>query len=159
MSVFLVLVATVIAGGVVHFIMKMYRLNEMVKDLPKIPLGLTRKMLTANKTSIDSFHVLEKALGFHNGLAKFWIGPTLAVVCDDPENMKLILMSKNCVDKPYLYRLIGGAGEGIFASHGMLAEIAFAGVNQFIDNFFANSQVTCGKVIASTSIPSSLSAS
>lgn len=121
MLVFIILIVTIVIGLIGKTILHMYRLNEYVKNVPFIPWEILKKLIMANKTTTDTFKIFEQALQYHKGLAKFWIGTKLVVVCDDPENMKTILSSKHCLNKPYIYRLIAGAGDGIFSSHGMLS--------------------------------------
>lgn len=38
--------------------------------------------------------------------AKAYIGPVLNITLDKPEDIKTILMSQSCLDKPYMYRFL-----------------------------------------------------
>lgn len=121
MNVFVFLIVTLIVSLILYTVLKMYRKNEYVKDVPVIQWAILKQLVTTNKTPVDTFNIIEQMFRFRRGLSKFWIGTKLAVVCNDPADIKLILMSKNCVDKPYLYRFIGG-GDGLFSSHGMFED-------------------------------------
>lgn len=118
MNVFVFLIVTLIVSLILYTLITMYRTNEYVKDVPFIPFAIMKQFVMANRTPIETFNMLELMFRFHNGLSKFWIGTKLAIVCNDPVDTKLILMSKNCLEKPYMYRFVGG-GDGIFSSHGM----------------------------------------
>jgi cytochrome P450 len=47
-----------------------------------------------------------------NGLAKTWLGPMLFVIISSPEDVKIIMNSKECLDKPYFIRFPGPVLEG-----------------------------------------------
>lgn len=123
MNVFVFLIVVLIVSLMLYTFIEMYRANEYVKDLPLIPWAIMKKLVKTNRTPVDTFNIIEQMFESCHGLAKFWMGTKLAVVCDDPADIKLILMSKNCVDKPYLYRFIGG-GDGVFSSHGIFVNYA-----------------------------------
>lgn len=46
----------------------------------------------------------------------FWFGPTLAFLISEPEDLKTIYMSPNCLSKPYVYKFFMGNNKGIFNS-------------------------------------------
>lgn len=46
----------------------------------------------------------------------FWFGHTLSFVITNPEDMKTILTSQNCLQKPYIYKFMGGKSLGLFNS-------------------------------------------
>lgn len=48
----------------------------------------------------------------------FWLGPTMTFVINKPEDMKSVLMSPNCLQKPYMYDFVGST-KGIFNSPGI----------------------------------------
>lgn len=118
MHVSLIFIMTLIAGRILQILIKAYQMNQYVRDVPFLPWKLFNRLLTATLMRRDLFSVLEEVLGYRNGFIKFWTGTKLTVACDDPENIKLVLMSKNCVEKPYIYRLIDIAGNGLFSSKG-----------------------------------------
>lgn len=92
--------------------------NRYVWNLPKIPNKVLVPFLRPNKTAIDMYECLENLVNSHRGTSAAWLGPRLAVFCDDPVNVKTVLNSKHCFGKPYLYRLMTAAGNGLFTSDG-----------------------------------------
>lgn len=105
---------------VVSAVSRRQRLSAYVKKLPKIPFALLAPFLELHsyKTQTELFQCIDKVINYYDGLASFWMGSKLVVICDDPVNMKTILMSKHCVNKPYIYRMMAAAGNGIFTSTG-----------------------------------------
>lgn len=102
----------------VHF----YRVYVHVRNIPTIPFNIIWPLYQINMNAKKYFDIFNNIQLAHDGLSKFWLGPKLAIVCDEPSLIHTILMSKECIEKPYLYRMIVGAGNGIFSSKG----IAFA---------------------------------
>lgn len=106
-----------IAYAIVSFGLRVIMLNACVRHLPRIPFSMFRSFLGTAKTSTELYQCLNKAFTMYDGMCTFWFGPKLAVVCDDPEDMKTIFMSKDCFERPYLYRMLGGlAGNGLFTA-------------------------------------------
>lgn len=95
------------------------RINGYVKHLPSVPFRYVWPLYNLKNTKtpnyFDIFYNLTQSM---TGVAKFWLGYKLAIVCDDPNDIHTILMSKECVEKPYIYRLVVAAGDGIFSSKG-----------------------------------------
>lgn len=102
----------------VDLVSRRKRLSDCVRNLPKIPLSAIVPFLRPNKTSTEVFECLEKIFNYHDGSASMLVGTKLTVLFDDPENIKTILLSKDCVDKPYYYRHIAG-GDGLFTANGI----------------------------------------
>lgn len=121
MPLFLWIICALLVISVVYVVSRRQRVNAYVKNLPKIPFALLAPFLElkSNKTQTELFQCIDKVVNCYNGLASFWMGSKLVVICDDPVNMKTILMSKHCVNKPYFYRMMAAAGNGIFTSTSM----------------------------------------
>lgn len=124
MPVFLWLICVLTCAVVVliaAFMFRMKQLNSYMKNIPKIPCSMLAPFLVfrPNKTQAEIFQDLEKIINYYDGLAYFCVGTQLTVLCDDPVNLKTILMSKDCVNKPYFYRMMAAAGRGIFTSTSM----------------------------------------
>lgn len=68
------------------------------------------------------YQSLQTILNYYDGMASAWFGTKLAIICDDPVNIKTILMSKDCVNKPYYYRMMRLAGKGLFTASSKLVE-------------------------------------
>lgn len=119
MILFLILIATSIVAFLVQTILLVYqRDKKYVKNIPSVPFWTMTKFVTFKNSSVDTFNKIEEVIGYHTGMAKFWVGTKLVLFCEDPVNMKTILMSKNCVEKPDYYRFIAGTGDGLFTAHG-----------------------------------------
>lgn len=87
--------------------------------LRKIPISMLVPFLRPQKMTANLFRNLEKVTSHFDGLFAFWIGPEQAVVCDDPVNLRTILMSKDCFNKSFHYRMVPAVGDGILFSDGM----------------------------------------
>lgn len=51
--------------------------------------------------------------------AAAWLGPKLHLIIDKPEDLQTVLLSPNCLDKPYVYRFLPNE-RGLFTSEGNL---------------------------------------
>lgn len=103
---------------VIDSILRRMRLNAYVENLPRISSLVLLTSLWQSKTSTELFHAIDKVTSSCDGLVSLWMGTKLVILCDDPVNMKTILMSKNCIDRPYNYRLLSSCGDGIFTARG-----------------------------------------
>lgn len=120
MAVLIYLAVIVLIVLVVCFGVSIYRTNKYVENVPFVPWQIMKQFISLKSRTCDTYKIIEQMFGHQNGLGKFFIGTKLVVVCDDPVDVKTILLSRRCVDKPYLYRLIPGARNGLFSSHGKL---------------------------------------
>lgn len=118
MSLLSWIVCVVFVILVIDSILRRMRLNAYVKDLPQISSLVLLPNLWQTKTSTELFQIFEKVVNSCDGLFSIWVGTKLVIHCDDPVNMKTILMSKNCLDKPYYYRQLSACGDGIFTAQG-----------------------------------------
>lgn len=53
----------------------------------------------------------------------FWLGPQLTIIVNKPNDMKDVLTSPNCLQKPYVYDFIGGIS--IFNSPGNITAVIY----------------------------------
>lgn len=118
MILFFILFVTATVAFIVQNFLRIYRLNKCVKNVSFVPISIMKKFVTFNYSAVDTFNTIDDVLRFRNGLSKFWLGTKLILFCDDPANTKLILMSKNCVERPDFYRFIAGTGESLLTAHG-----------------------------------------
>lgn len=58
------------------------------------------------KSTTELFRGIVEFVKERNTPAKAYIGPVLNITLDKPEDIKTILMSPNCLDKPYMYRFL-----------------------------------------------------
>lgn len=54
----------------------------------------------------------------------FWLGSQLTIIVNKPDDMKAVLMSPNCLQKPYVYDFIGGIS--IFNSPGNIEPVTYS---------------------------------
>lgn len=116
MSVFVWPILMVITIYLVQCISQIFRQIAFVKNLPHIPLNLCLPLLRHNKKTTDIYNLTAAITNAYDGMAKMWFGSQLVVVCDDPVNMKTILMSKDCLDKPSLHIMATFMGNGILTA-------------------------------------------
>lgn len=121
MLVLLWIICTALVILVFDLILRRLRHSFYVKNLPKIPLKVILPLLRPNITTTELFQIYEKATKINDGLAAIWILAKLVIVCEDPVNLRTILMSKDCFGKPYHFRL-NTAAAGILFSEGKLHE-------------------------------------
>lgn len=53
---------------------------------------------------VEIFKGLIEYIRTNGSPAKVYLGPFLMVIIDKPEDLKTVLMSQNCLDKPYYYQ-------------------------------------------------------
>lgn len=118
MPVFVWLIFTVFIVFIAAIVVRKLWLESYVKNLPKIPFKLLAPFceLRSHKSPVEIYQYAERVLNYRNGLTSLWIGLKLTVICDDPINMKTILLSKQCLNKPYFYRMLAEAGNGLFTA-------------------------------------------
>lgn len=116
---FVCIICAVIVTSMVYLVSHVLSLNAYVKHIPRVPLTMFKSFLTQTKTPTEFYEFLQNIFHLYGGMASLWFGPNLAVVCADPEDMRTVFMSKDCVDKPYLYRLMRALGNGIFSATSM----------------------------------------
>lgn len=95
--------------GLKYYLWKRH-MESYVQHLPTIrsssfPLiGNACKFL--GKSTSDLFRGIIKFIQTNETPTKIWIGPVLTITLDKPEDVKAVLMSPNCLDKPYMYRFL-----------------------------------------------------
>lgn len=93
----------------IKYILNKRRLQSYVKDLPSmqptLPLiGNAHEFI--GKSTAQLFTNIVKFIKDHETPSISWIGPCLTVTLDKPEDIKTVLMSPVCLDKPYMYRFL-----------------------------------------------------
>lgn len=117
---FSILVICVVFGIlVVDLVLRQRRQSPYVENLPKLPFKMFVPLLRPNITTAEIYHRMEQLTNYCHGLVAFWIFPKLVIICDDPVNLKTILMSGDCLNKPYHYRMVPASGDGILFSRGI----------------------------------------
>lgn len=93
----------------VKYFMHMHRMESYVKHLkingPVLPfIGNAHHLL--GKSSLDLFKEVTDFTIQTGTPYKSYVGPILFVVLDKPDDMKIILTSSQCLDKPYVYEYL-----------------------------------------------------
>lgn len=58
------------------------------------------------KSTTELFNGIVKFVNETETPSKAYIGPVLNITLDKPEDIRTILMSQTCLDKPYMYRFL-----------------------------------------------------
>lgn len=100
-----VLYLLLLVFGIIKYIRHVRRIDKYLKDIETLP----RIPLIGNVTCFmgKSLQVLYEEL-YHIILRsgtpfKMQIGPSFYVILDQPEDVKTVVMSQNCLDRPYVY--------------------------------------------------------
>lgn len=120
MPAFVWFFGAVIVVLVVSLVSRILWLNTYVKHLPRVPLSMISPYLVKVKSAKELFQSFEKISNSIDGMTTVWFGFELGVICDDLEDIKTVITSKDCIDKPQIFRMMKLAGNGIFTSSGML---------------------------------------
>lgn len=67
-------------------------------------VGILPKFLGKNNEEILNY-ILELMKQYETPV-KVWIGPMLVLLIDKPEQLKTVLNSRNCLNKPYVYKFL-----------------------------------------------------
>lgn len=104
-TLWLILISVII----VKYVLYRRRIESFVKDLPalKPQIPIVGNALTF--IGIDTARLFSGILEFihlYGTPSVSWIGPVCNITLDKPEDVKAILMSQSCLDKPYMYRFL-----------------------------------------------------
>lgn len=91
-----------------YFVIKR-RLETYVKDIPGVEpcypfIGNVPQFM--GKTMTEIFRDIDRFVKEKGTPNKTWLGPILVVNLDRPEDVRTVLMSPHCLEKPYLYRFL-----------------------------------------------------
>lgn len=53
--------------------------------------------------------------GMFDTPCRFWLGPALSIFLAKPEDVQTVLLSPQCLEKPYMYRFLDD-GVGLFTA-------------------------------------------
>lgn len=95
--------------GLIKYFMHMRHMESYVKHLPTMDpiypfIGSAHHFI-----GVTTAELFDGIVNFVNGVdtpAKAYIGPVLNITLDKPEDIRTILMSASCLDKPYMYRFL-----------------------------------------------------
>lgn len=84
-------------------------MESFVKNLPVMepcyPL-IGSAFEFVGKSSAQIFSETIEMVRSYNTPCASWVGPVLTISVDKPEDVKAVLMSPACLDKPYMYRFL-----------------------------------------------------
>lgn len=103
----LFIVLTVI--GLIKYFLHMRYMESYVKHLPTMhPVYpfIGNAHFFIGKSTAELFNGIVKFVKDNQTPAKAYIGPVLNITLDKPEDIRTILMSSSCLNKPYMYRFL-----------------------------------------------------
>ncbi len=102
----------VLVALLLSVILRYRRINGIVGDIPYVSLEHSNIQKIKNG---DVYEIATQISNSYERLGKAWIGSKLFVFIDHPDDLRTILNSKDCLDKPYAYGFIK-AGDGLLTS-------------------------------------------
>lgn len=103
------LFAVLVITFIVKYILYKRHLESYVKDLPILEpcyplIGNAHEFIGKNTAQL--FTDIVQFIKTFNTPTKSWIGPILTITLDKPADIKIVLQSPMCLDKPYFYRFL-----------------------------------------------------
>lgn len=130
--------------------MYLYRMEGYVKHLksthPLLPIvGTAYGMI--GKSATEAYKELLQFAKNNDTPVKTYIGSKLGITVDKPEDVKIILSSPRCLDKPFLFDFFPYRA-GIFTATCKQNLIAFQSIDVFkkIKNFVIRQELMCKQV-------------
>lgn len=101
------LLVFLVVTGLVKYFLQMRHFESYVKHVKMgnlcIPfVGNAWSLI--GKSTATLFKEITEATKIHGTPLKGYMGPALVISLDRPDDIKTVLMSPNCLDKPYLYQ-------------------------------------------------------
>lgn len=85
-------------------------MESYVKNVPSIPCSylpfIGHGHAYIGKTSEAFFNLYRQFVEKVETPSKFYLGPFLVINLDKPEDVKTVLMSSSCLDRPYFYQFL-----------------------------------------------------
>lgn len=107
------LVAVVLLITVLAWIFVRYkRISDLVKNIPNVS---SKKIHLFKIKSSNTFDLYNEISNSYERIGKIWCGPMLVILIDHPDDIKVVLNSKYCLDKPEVYRFTG-LGDGLITA-------------------------------------------
>lgn len=107
--IILTLVVVLIVTGLIKYFMHMHKMESYVKHLPTMhPVYpfIGNAHFFIGKSTAELFSGIVNFVSENETPAKAYIGPVLNITLDKAEDIRTILMSQTCLDKPYMYRFL-----------------------------------------------------
>lgn len=95
--------------GLLKYFLHMRRMESYVKHLPTMrPLYpfIGNAHFFFGKSTAELFSGIVNFVKENETPSKSYIGPVLNITLDKPEDIRTVLMSSSCLDKPYMYRFL-----------------------------------------------------
>lgn len=106
--VFVALCFFVTILSIIKYIVHVKHIDSLLKDvksLPRIPL-VGNLALFMGKSLQEVYEEFIRIILKEGTPFKAQIGPAFFVILDKPDDMKTVLMSQHCLDRPYIYDFI-----------------------------------------------------
>lgn len=107
--IMLTLVVILVVMGLIKYFLHMRHMESYVKHLPTMhpvyPL-IGNAHFFIGKSTTELFSGIVKFINDNETPSKAYIGPILNITLDKPEDIRTILMSSSCLNKPYMYRFL-----------------------------------------------------
>ncbi|XP_063709425.1 cytochrome P450 4c21-like [Culicoides brevitarsis] len=94
---------------------QLYVLAERFEGPPALPL-IGNLHLLLGKRSEDMFMLIQQICNEYKTPVRIWVGPMLLLYVTKPADIQRILMSNDCLDKMYIYKLFGWES-GVLSTH------------------------------------------
>jgi hypothetical protein len=108
------ILATTLCVLLLKFLWKWKRFLYLASKIPKSQFDFSWKGIldAINADNKIVFKMIYESLENVNGLAKTWLGPVLFVIISLPEDVRIVMNSRDCLDKPYFIKYPGDIFEG-----------------------------------------------
>lgn len=107
--ILLCLLTILFLTGLLKYWLHKRHMETYVKDLPTMHPVLPfigNAHFFIGKSTAELFKGIIQFVRDNETPAKAWIGPSLNITLDKPEDIRTVLMSSSCLDKPYMYRFL-----------------------------------------------------
>ncbi|KAG5670858.1 hypothetical protein PVAND_001092 [Polypedilum vanderplanki] len=104
----------IISTFIFHLIWKWKRFFYLASKIPRSQFDFSWQGVkdVINADNRIAFKMIYESFDGIDGLAKTWLGPMLFVIISSPEDVKIVMNSRDCFDKPYFVRWPGSIPKG-----------------------------------------------
>lgn len=105
----LVLCVVIAITFVIKYMSYKQHMESFVKNLPMLKpcyplIGCAFNFIGKNTTQL--FEETVQIIKSHETPCVAWVGPLMTISVDKPEDVKAVLMSPTCLERPYVYRFL-----------------------------------------------------
>lgn len=133
--------------GVIKYCLNMRKMESYVKNIPSIPCiflpFIGHGHAFAGKTSEAFFNLYQQFVAKVETPSKFYLGPFLVINLDKPDDIKTVLTSSSCLDRPYFYQFLPNT-TGLFTIKCNLMTDLY--LHSYLKKIFFSIRLKAGKV-------------